>query len=45
MNDFMKFKACDFTRTIKSLNDDKKISFVDVTGTKRLNNESILKLN
>lgn len=41
---FMKFHSSDYIKEVKSLVDQDKISFIDVKGTGRLNNDSILKL-
>lgn len=41
---FMKFSSSDFKKAIKNLISSNKISFTDVKGTGRLNDDSILKL-
>ena len=39
---FMKFHSSDYLKEVKALVDKKLISFIDVKGTKRLNDEAIL---
>lgn len=41
---FMKYNASDFNETVKTLIKTDKIEFIDVRGTNRLNDDSILKL-
>ncbi len=42
---FMKFKSKDFRNVVKELIKEKKIDFLDVKGTGKLNDDSILKIN
>jgi hypothetical protein len=42
---FMKFSSGDFKNAIKSLYKEKKVNFIDVKGSKKINDDSILYLD
>jgi predicted RNA-binding protein (virulence factor B family) len=41
----MKFSSGDFKNAIKSLYKEKKVNFIDVKGSKKINDDSILYLD